>query len=44
VQRKSDTHSLVVAGILCDYASVVVAVLRNMIKITTLQVLKCIQL
>ena len=42
MQRKSDTQSLVVAGILCDYASVVVAVLRNMIKITTLQGLKCI--
>jgi len=41
VQRKSDTESLVVAGILCDCASVVVAVLRNMIKINTLQVLKC---
>jgi len=42
VQRKSDPQSLVVAGILCDYASVVVAVIRNMIKITSLKVLKCI--
>jgi hypothetical protein len=41
VQRKSDPQSLVGALIICDYASMVVAVLRNMIKIAHLKVLKC---
>jgi hypothetical protein len=42
MHREPDPLPMVVAEILCDYASIVVAVLRNMIKMTPLKVLKCI--